>query len=136
MLADVDVFLPSQLEAQHLHGSSDVGAAARAFAHCGPKVVAIKLGAEGALVYDRARDRLTHVPVYPCAVRDTTGAGDSFCGGFAAGYFLTQDAVTAAQHGTVSASYVVEAIGALATHQPTAAEGQARLAVVIEQTKH
>lgn len=133
MLAEVDFFLPSELEAKILYGAGDPVAAARAFARFGPKVVVVKLGAEGSLVYDAGRAESSHVPAYPAQVRDTTGAGDAYCGGFLAGYLLTGDSVTAAQYGTVSASYVVEAIGALATHQPSPAEAQARLAVVAEK---
>jgi ribokinase len=86
------------------------------------------------LVYDAAQGRLTHVPVYPAQVRDTTGAGDAYCGGFLAGYLLNSDPVIAALYGTVSASYVIEAIGALATQQPALAEAQARLVFLAEKT--
>ena len=136
MLADVDFFLPSELEATRLYGGGTPEAAAHAFAKFGAKAVVIKLGAEGSLVYDAERNQLTHVPIYPANVRDTTGAGDAYCGGFLAGYLLSGDPIIAAQYGTVSASYVVEAIGALATHQPTLAEAQERLAVVAENMQH
>ena len=133
MLADVDLFLPSEVEVKRLCGQNAPEAAAREFAQYGPKVVVIKLGAEGSLVYDVSHDRLTPVPVYPARVADSTGAGDAYCGGFLAGYLLTSDPITAALYGTVAASYVVEAIGALATRQPTLAEAQDRRAVVAEQ---
>jgi ribokinase len=133
MLADVDLFLPSEVEAKRLYGADAPEVAAREFARSGPNVVVIKLGAEGSLVYDAACDQLTYAPVYPAQVRDTTGAGDAYCGGFLVGYLLTGDPVTAAQYGTVSASYVVEAVGALATQQPTPAEARARLATVAEK---
>ena len=130
MLADVDFFLPSELEARMLYGANAPEAAARAFAQFGPKAIVSKLGAEGSLVYDTDHDQLIHVPIYPAQVRDTTGAGDAYCGGFLASYLLTGDAVMAARHGTVSASYVVEAIGGLATARPDPAEAQERLAVI------
>ena len=95
----------------------------------------IKLGEEGSLVFDAANNRLAHIPVYPAHVRDTTGAGDAYCGGFLAGYMLTGDPLKAAQYGTVSASYIVEAVGALATQQPTLTQAQERLAVVAEKTE-
>ncbi|MBA3639138.1 MAG: hypothetical protein H0W53_07625 [Acidobacteria bacterium] len=74
------------------------------------------------------------MPAYPAQVQDVTGAGDAYCGGFLAGYLITSDPVAAAQHGTVSASYVAEAVGALATAQPTRAEAQARLNTVAAKT--
>jgi len=133
-LTNVDFFLPSEIEARLLYGSNAPELAAREFAQLGPKVVVIKMGAEGSLVYETAGDRLTHVPAYPAQVQDVTGAGDAYCGGFLAGYLITSDPVAAAQHGTVSASYVAEAVGALATAQPTPAEAQARLNTVAAKT--
>lgn len=136
LLVEVDVFLPSRVEAQRLYGNDAPAEAARAFAGWGVRLVVIKLGTDGSLVYDHEQDRLTHIPAYPAQVQDTTGAGDAYCGGFLAGYLLTGNPVVAAQYGTVSASYVVEAIGALATHQPSPAEAQARLAVIAERMKN
>ena len=135
MLAQVDFFLPSQVEARQIYGADDPEKAAPALARQGPRVVVIKLGHEGSLVYERASGRLTHVPIYPANAQDPTGAGDSYCGGFLAGYLLTQDAVRAAQHGTVSASYVVEAIGALPTATPGPDETRARLAYLESKTQ-
>ncbi|KAG1471523.1 hypothetical protein G6F56_002074 [Rhizopus delemar] len=45
-------------------------------------------------------------------VVDVTGAGNAFCGGYAAGWIQTEkDPVQSALYGAVSASYVVEQIG-------------------------
>jgi len=136
MLAQVDFFLPSQVEARQIYGADDPEHTAAALARWGPQVVVIKLGREGSLVYERASGRLTHVPIYPAVTQDPTGAGDSYCGGFLAGYLLTQDAVRAAQYGTVSASYVVEAIGALATVTPDPDEARARLSDLEARTQN
>lgn len=133
-LSGVDFFMPSEIEARLLYGANAPELAAREFGRLGPRVVVVKMGAEGSLVYDTAGGRLTHVPAYPAAVRDVTGAGDAYCGGFLAGYLMTGDPVAAAQHGTVSASYVVEAVGALATAQPTQAEAGDRLRKVAAET--
>ncbi|MBA2305402.1 MAG: hypothetical protein H0W08_22605 [Acidobacteria bacterium] len=133
-LTGVDFFLPSEIEARLLYGSDAPERAAREFGQLGPKVVVIKMGEEGSLVYETAGDRLTQVPAYPAQVQDVTGAGDAYCGGFLAGYVITSDAIAAAQHGTVSASYVAEAVGALATAQPTRAEARERLHAVAAQT--
>ena len=135
MLGQVDFFLPSRLEAGKIYGSDDPEHAAQALARLGPQVVVIKLGRDGSLVYERASGRLTHVPIYPADTKDPTGAGDSYCGGFLAGYLLTRDPVRAAQHGTVSASYVVEAIGALATATPSPDEARARLDYLVAETR-
>jgi ribokinase len=132
MVEDVDFFLPSEVEARILYGSNAPQQAAREFASLGPRAVVIKIGPDGSILYDRARDRLTLVPAYPAHAIDPTGAGDAYCGGFMAGYTLTADVLAAACYGTVSASYVVEAIGALATAQPSRPEALERLARVQE----
>jgi sugar/nucleoside kinase (ribokinase family) len=46
-------------------------------------------------------------------VRDVTGAGDSYSGGFNVGLAETADPLEAALRGAVSASIIVENIGAL-----------------------
>lgn len=53
---------------------------------------------------------------------------------FSCGILAGQDAVSAAKYGTVSASYVVEAVGALATRQPTETKARERLAAIAERT--
>ena len=39
------------------------------------------------------------IPVFPTNVKDPTGAGDAFCGGFQVGLFETGDPVQAALYG-------------------------------------
>ncbi len=113
LIARADVFLPSAEEVRRLLGHGDWAAAARTFAELGPAIVVIKLGEEGCLVYERARDRLTSVPAIPTGVLDTTGAGDCFCGAFAAALLQNPgDPVAAARAGTVAASFAVEGYGA------------------------
>lgn len=86
-----------------------------------------KLGERGALVCEASTGVLTHVPAFPATVVDTTGAGDGFCGGFIAGLVAGESPTMSATMGTVSASYVVEAYGALETKMPTRDECKARL---------
>ena len=113
LLRNVDVFLPSEMEVRSLMGDLDLWEAAIEFARLGPSIVVIKVGNQGALVYERESGRRTHIPPYPAHVIDSTGAGDSFCGGFAVGLAGTGDPVRAAQYGTVSASWIIEGYGAL-----------------------
>lgn len=113
LMAGLTFFLPSQREAALLYpGLSvrDVLERVRAdFPHV--QVAAVKLAADGCMLYDRQRDEMYHLPAVPAHVVDTTGAGDAFCGGFLAGHALTGDGVEAAMHGLISASFIVESYG-------------------------
>jgi sugar/nucleoside kinase (ribokinase family) len=133
LLELVDFYLPSSVEARLLFGIDDPKGAAVAFAERGPRVVVIKLGADGSLVYDADANRVAHVPAYGTAV-DPTGAGDAYCGGFLAGYLLTQDAVAAAQRASVSASFATEAVGMESLLKPDSEHLEQRLAAVMDGT--
>lgn len=113
LIAQVDIFMPSAEEVTRLLGTTDWEAAAHIFANLGPNLVVVKLGAEGCLVHDRAQARFTRVPAFPVAdVVDTTGAGDSFCGGFMAALLQDRtDPVRAARAGAVAASFTVQGYG-------------------------
>jgi ribokinase len=127
LVEQVNVFLPSAVEVRRLVGHSDYEAAAKALAALGPSVVVIKLGPEGALVYDRATGLSQHVPAYSVRVVDDTGAGDAFCGGFMAGLASGLAAQEAAARGVVSASFVIEAFGWLPLLLLTRADAEDRL---------
>jgi sugar/nucleoside kinase (ribokinase family) len=127
MLYNLDVFLPSEQEVRSLLGDIDLWDAAIEFARHGPRIVVIKAGDRGVLVYERDSNRRTHVPPYPAHVVDVTGAGDSFCGGFMVGLATTHDAVRAAMLGTVSASFAIEGYGALYALQAKRAKAEERL---------
>ena len=132
-LSGVTAFLPSDAEIGRLWGPADIegwiAEQARAFG-CH---VAAKLGDRGSLVCEAGGVALYHVPVVPVRALDTTGAGDAYCGGFLAGLVDGRPVAECAAMGTVSASYVVEARGALATPMPEARERDARLAEVMSR---
>jgi sugar/nucleoside kinase (ribokinase family) len=132
LLPSVTLFLPSRHEAELLFGRDDPERAAAAFTTAGPKAVVVKLGAEGSIVC--AADLPTrHVP--PVRVRsiDPTGCGDAFCGGFVAAYVEGADPVTAACHGTVSASFAAETRGALAALPLNQETARRRLAALLAE---
>jgi ribokinase len=112
LLAAIDVFLPSEREVAALMPGRDFAAALGELARRGAVLVIGKRGAGGSIVVDRA-GTTSAVPALPVAVRDPTGAGDAFCGGFLAAFVAAGDPVDAARHGTVSASFAIEAAGAL-----------------------
>jgi ribokinase len=113
LISQCDIFMPSAEEVRQLLGHEDWETAARTFASRGPSVVVIKLGAEGVLVHDRATGRTIRVPAQPAQVVDTTGAGDSFSGGFLAALLHDRtDLETAAWAGTIAAAFAVSGYGA------------------------
>jgi ribokinase len=126
----LDAFLPSEAEVARLWRPTDLGRWAREQAAAHGCHVAVKLGRAGSLACEAGGGRLYRVPAYPARVLDTTGAGDAYCGGFLAGLVAGRPVSECAAMGTVSASYVVEARGALATISPDADERRARLARV------
>jgi sugar/nucleoside kinase (ribokinase family) len=78
----------------------------------GAKIVAIKLGSRGSVVFTPGCEYGVDIPILPVATVDPTGAGDAYCGGFITGLHETSDPVAAARYGTVAASFVVEGFGA------------------------
>ncbi|HEX4768996.1 MAG TPA: carbohydrate kinase family protein [Lichenihabitans sp.] len=112
MIGETDIFMPSAEEARRLLGHADWSAAARTFASWGPNIVVLKLGHDGCLVHERDGDRMIQVPVLRADVKDTTGAGDCFCGAFMAALLQEgADLCTAARAGTVAASFAIGGYG-------------------------
>lgn len=126
----LDAFMPSEAEVFSYYRSDkiDLWEAAAEFGGMGCRSVVIKRGANGAFVYHADTGNRWHVPAYPANVRNVTGAGDAFCGGFIVGLCETDDPVEAALRGAVSASIVVEAPGALSGLEALPALAEARLA--------
>jgi sugar/nucleoside kinase (ribokinase family) len=112
VIGQVDAVLINEAEIREYTGHYNVLSAARELQAAGPRYIAVKRGEYGVLLF--ADDDIVAIPAYPTwDVRDTTGAGDSFAGGFL-GYLDTcasLDAETlraAAVYGTVVASFTVE----------------------------
>ena len=91
VLPHLDLFMPSQAEAELLTSESDPHKMADKLFSYGCGSVIIKLGKRGALVCP-TKDRRYLIPaldgVKPI---DTTGAGDAFCAGFLAGLSMGWD---------------------------------------------
>ena len=98
LAARVEVFLPSRSELADLVGYDDpLRALGELAAELPTPIIVVKMGAEGVLVWNRRRGVLDEVPASAGDVVDVTGAGDGFCGGFAAGLSLGDTPVQAAQ---------------------------------------
>jgi ribokinase len=73
--------------------------------------VVVKLGSRGSVVYSEGRSMF--IPAAPAHVVDPTGAGDSYCGAFAAAVLRFGDPFIAAVLATATASIAVEHSGLL-----------------------
>ncbi len=81
VLKRIDVLTINEGEARMLSGDFSLVSAARSIMRMGPSTLVIKRGEYGVLVFNR--DSIFASPAYPLEdVRDPTGAGDSFAGGF------------------------------------------------------
>ena len=124
LAAQVYAFLPSRSELADLVGYNDPHRALTSLSTLPTPVIVVKMGAEGVLVWDKAKGTLYEVGVARGPVVDVTGAGDAFCGGFAAGLSLGYSPVESAQRGAISASYAVAGFSSmqLAHIDPTQAQ--------------
>lgn len=128
MLRDVDILIPNETEFVALAGqllnisheeaegalqaadSNTLHALCRRF---GVPTVIVTLGSRGSFVSEPNGAQL--IPAYQgVRVVDTTGAGDAFCGGFAAGLILHQGQI-------VEAARIGTAVAALSITKPGAA---------------
>ncbi len=78
-----DIILASSEDVRLLYGSIEPREAAENLLKNGPRIVVIKLGAEGCLV--TTADETFHCPGFNVKAVDTTGAGDAFDAAFVTG---------------------------------------------------
>lgn len=112
LLDRIDLLILNEGEAKLLTGQRNLVTAARKILELGPRVVIIKKGEHGAMMYDANGD-IFLLPAYPTTVViDPTGAGDSFAGGLM-GYLAQAGTVdltslrNAMVYGTVVASFTI-----------------------------
>lgn len=102
LLQDLDYLLVNEIEVCQLANLDDYAAAAAELAaKCG--AVVVTLGERGGELY-RAGLETVRVAALPVDVVDTTGAGDNFCGVFAAALSLGHTAEEALRFGVVAGS--------------------------------
>jgi sugar/nucleoside kinase (ribokinase family) len=115
-IAEVDVLVVNDAEIRMLTGESNLARAARAVMAMGPRAVIAKQGEYGAALF--TEKGFFALPGFPLEdVRDPTGAGDSFAGGFfgyldgCPGEIDDAELRRAMGYGTVLASFNVEEFG-------------------------
>ncbi|MEF3308629.1 ribokinase [Paenibacillus sp. GYB004] len=115
LLRHVDFLIPNEHELQTIAGldqvdEHSVGGAARRFAEKGVGALIVTMGEKGCYYADSST-----VKAYPARkvnAVDTTAAGDSFIGGFVAGYLASGNADTAIRLAQLAAAITVTRHGA------------------------
>lgn len=108
-LALVDIALPSLEDARALTGLDDPGAIADELLDNGPQVVALKLGAAGALVADG--NRHTIIAPYDVAAIDPAGAGDTFDAAFLTAWLDGHQPAECAEFANAAAALTTTGVG-------------------------
>jgi sugar/nucleoside kinase (ribokinase family) len=138
-IGEVDCVILNDAEIRQLMGEPNLARAARAVMAMGPRAVVAKQGEYGAALFtEQGFFALPGIPLEE--VRDPTGAGDSFAGGFL-GYLDGQDGDLddarlrwAMGYGTVLASFNVEEFGTDRVARLTREEIDERLEALREMT--
>ena len=113
VIGRVDMLTLNESEARHLTGQHGLVKAAKALLQMGPSFVCIKKGEHGSILFSKRGIFL--MPAFPLeVVKDPTGAGDTFAGGFmgalARAGKVDEFSIRKAMHfGSVVASFGVEA---------------------------
>lgn len=135
----VDCIIINDSEAKELTGHANVVHAAEVLLTLGPRIVVVKKGEHGCLLF--ADGDVFALPAMPLKdVVDPTGAGDSFAGGFM-GHIARAKSVAAATlreavvYGCVVASYACEAFGPVKVAQLTEADITTRFTAFKELTR-
>ena len=115
MLQRIDCLIINDSEARELAEEPNLIVAARLIRAMGPRVLVIKKGEHGAMLF--IDDIVFVAPAYPLEdIQDPTGAGDVFMGGFA-GYLAREERIDnealkrAVIYGSAMASFSVERFG-------------------------
>lgn len=111
-MRQADIALPGLDDARLLTGCDSADAIADFYLAGGSKVVALTLGARGALI--ATKERRAVVPSISVEAVDATGAGDCFDGAFLAEWLVTGDPFRAGRYACVAAALSTRGFGAVA----------------------
>ncbi len=111
-VAQADIIFTSIEEAETLTGRSDPTLIADFYLGLGPRVILVKLGAEGVFVV--AEGKAQRIAGHKVAAVDATGAGDTFAGAFLAEHVAGRPAFEAAAYANAAAALSTTGYGAVA----------------------
>jgi 2-dehydro-3-deoxygluconokinase len=106
-----DICLPSRDDAAAIFGLAEPDAIVDRCLALGAGIVALKLGARGAIVADAAQRHA--VAAFPCRPVDATGAGDTFGGAFVARLVAGDGLEAAGRYAGCAAALSTEGYGAV-----------------------
>jgi sugar/nucleoside kinase (ribokinase family) len=109
MVTACDIFSPNWREASRIAGSENYDTVIARFQTLGCRILALRHGADGADVWDFTTGAGVHVPAVEATIVDVVGAGNAFCGAFAARF--DEGIAAAACHASAAASYLIEQVG-------------------------
>ena len=107
-LRHLDFIFLNEDEARMTTGTEAPAAAARCLLARGTRVVVIKLGARGCAIFTGEGE--FRCPAFPVAVKDTTGAGDTFVAGFLAAHLRGADLAEAGRFANAAGALNVQQI--------------------------
>ena len=108
----LDYFIPSEEEAYYLTGEKDYRKMTDRFLSMGAKHVIIKCGEKGSYYKDSEIEYFQKA--FKVNAVDTTGAGDSFVGGFLSGIAKGLDTISCLRFATAAAALCVQKMGSAA----------------------
>jgi 2-dehydro-3-deoxygluconokinase len=111
VLRRCDIALPSYDDIVAISGLTDPEAIVDHCLEAGAEVVALKLGAAGAIVADAQQRH--HIAPHPCRPVDATGAGDTFGGALVARLVAGDDLHAAGRYAATAAALSTEGYGAV-----------------------
>jgi 2-dehydro-3-deoxygluconokinase len=111
VIAHSDICLPSLEDIAAITGIEQPDALVDHCLRLGAKVVALKLGKDGAIVADASRRH--RIAPHPCRPVDATGAGDTFGGAFVTRLLAGDSLEAAGRYAAVAAALSTEGYGAV-----------------------
>jgi sugar/nucleoside kinase (ribokinase family) len=114
ILSLIDVFVLNDDEASDISGvnKDDIIGMGKKLLETAKNIVIITKGEKGCEVFDKTNKKHYQAGVIKTEVVDMTGAGDSFCAGFLAGYINKNDLMYAIQLGSAESSHNIANWGA------------------------
>ena len=133
ILAEVDIFIPSEAEANTMYPNLSPEAFLLKMRDMGIPQCVLKLGEQGCIGFTNQTPEILRVSAYTHSEAvDTTGAGDVFCGAFLGSYLKEKELREAMCKASAVASIYTESFDPFAAQQYASSELTHRVATISE----